>query len=60
LEDNIKKNKNGRQDPKKTKNLFLIPLKFRGKPFLGLTQPPKNIGDPTPCNICPDKEGDLA
>jgi hypothetical protein len=23
---------------KKNKNLFLIPLKFRGKPFLGLAQ----------------------
>jgi hypothetical protein len=32
MEDNLKKKK------KKKKNLFLIPLKFRGKPFLGLAQ----------------------
>jgi hypothetical protein len=32
-----KKRKKGRR-PKKKKNLFSIPLKFRGTPFLGLAQ----------------------
>jgi hypothetical protein len=33
MEDNLKKNED---DLKKNQNLFLIPLNFRGKPFLGL------------------------
>ena len=46
MEDNIKKGpqkkmeddeKNNGKQPKK-KSSFLIPLKFRGKPFLGLAQ----------------------
>ena len=35
-EDDQKKEK--KEDDLKNKNLFLIPLKFRGKPFLGLAQ----------------------
>jgi hypothetical protein len=39
---NIKKwkttSKNKTKKPKKNNNLFSIPLKFRGKPFLGLAQ----------------------
>jgi hypothetical protein len=46
MEDDLKKNKNGRRPkknkngrrPKKKKNLFSIPFKSRGKPFLGLAQ----------------------
>ena len=41
MEDDLKKNeKNGRRPKKRKrkKNLFLIPLRFRGKPFLGLAQ----------------------
>ena len=38
MEDDLKKNKNGRRPTKKIKNLFSIPLKSRGKPFLGLAQ----------------------
>jgi hypothetical protein len=46
MEDDLKKIKNGRRPkkkkngrrPKKKKNLFSIPLKSRGKPFLGLAQ----------------------
>ena len=39
-EDDLKKNEKNEDDLKKTKTkkLFLIPLKFRGKPFLGLAQ----------------------
>ena len=55
MEDDLKKNiKKMEDDPKNTKNddlkkninLFLIPLKFRGKPFLGLAQLSKIF-----CNI---------
>ena len=40
MEDDLKENKNGRRPTKNKikKNLFSIPLKFRGKPFLGLAQ----------------------
>ena len=38
MEDNLKKNEKMEDDLKKNKNLFLIPLKFRDKPFLGLAQ----------------------
>ena len=43
MEDDLKKIRNGRRPQKKMedglkKNLFSIPLKFRGKPFLGLAQ----------------------
>ena len=37
-EDDLKKMKNEEDLIKKIKNLLLIPLKFRGKPFLGLAQ----------------------
>ena len=36
-EDNLKKRKEKRKTPNKIKKI-LIPLKFRGKPFLGLAQ----------------------
>ena len=36
MEDDLKKNKKIKTNSKK--NLFLIPLKFRDKPFLGLAQ----------------------
>ena len=38
MEDDLKKNQNRRLPKKKIKNLFSIPLKSRGKPFLGLAQ----------------------
>ena len=46
MEDNLQRNKmeddlkinEMEDDLKKIKNLFSIPLKFRGKPFLGLAQ----------------------
>jgi hypothetical protein len=38
VEDNLKKKKMKKEDLKKYKNLFLLPLKFRGKHFLGLAQ----------------------
>jgi hypothetical protein len=48
MEDDLKKIRNGRRPQKnkkwkttlkkKKKNIFSIPLKFRGKPFLGLAQ----------------------
>ena len=38
MEDEFKKNENGRQPKKTKKKLVSIPPKFRGKPFLGLAQ----------------------
>ena len=43
MEDDLKNNKKGRRPQKKMeddlkKNLYLIPLKLRDKPFLGLAQ----------------------
>jgi hypothetical protein len=38
IEDDLKKIENRRRPQKAKQNLFSIPFKFRGKPFLGLAQ----------------------